>query len=423
MSRTQWLLLALVGAVLVGLGVWLSRSIEWVDVEIPTFASGEAARDRFYAAKQLTRQLGASVTTASSLEQLPPAGATLLLGSQRWRMFPGRDNALQRWVRSGGHLVVLQNAWSASGDVPDWVPMRAVRRRPAGAASQPAAPADDDEDEDAPTAPRSSAGKPAPRGQCAVFDEAMTLAGAFGAPRGYRVCGWPSRLLRARVAARWLLAGADGIVALRVPFGDGDVTTNTLEGSFNNLALLRDDGALAFAAMLQLQRGDAVWFLDEESRPRFLAVLWDHAAPVLLLALLALGLALWRAAARFGPPIAEGAVARRSIGEQVRRTAAFIAAGGGLALQRASVRALDDEARRSIPQFTGLLGTSERSAAIAGRGGGEAAALAAAMAPPARTTPHGLAATIARLEHARRALLRARRRAPFRSSSTDQKPP
>ena len=118
------------------------RSIEWVEVDVPIPPRGEAARDRFYVAKQLARRLGASVTTVRDLERLPPAGATLVIGSRRWNMFPGREAALERWVDAGGHLVVLQSAWSAEGDTPRWVPMRsAPLRRDAPARAAAAAPA------------------------------------------------------------------------------------------------------------------------------------------------------------------------------------------------------------------------------------------------------------------------------------------
>ena len=118
--------------------------------------------------------------------------------------------------------------------------------------------------------------------------------------------------------------------------------------------------------MLQLRAGNLVWFFEDETRDRFLAVLWAHGAPALLLGLAATLLLLWRGSVRFGPLLADPPRARRSIGEQVRRTAAFIAGGGGAALHRAAVRALDDEARRSLAGYTGLVGLGERSEATPG---------------------------------------------------------
>ena len=185
---------------------------------------------------------------------------------------------------------------------------------------------------------------------------------------------------------------------------------------------MRDDGALAFAAMLQLREGDTVWFFDEETRARLLSLLWDHGAAALLLAGAAILLLLWRSGARFGPLLADAARSRRSVGEQVRRTAAFIAAGGGAALHRASVRALEEEARRSIAGYATLLGARERAEAIARTTREDAASLGAAMSPLQRPDRHRLATAIARLERARRALLPDRRRSPRRPSSSDPSP-
>jgi len=81
MTRIGWVMTALTAALVAALVAWFMRSIEWVDVDVPYPARGEAARDRFYVAKQLTRRLGASVTTVRDLERLPPAGATLVIGS------------------------------------------------------------------------------------------------------------------------------------------------------------------------------------------------------------------------------------------------------------------------------------------------------------------------------------------------------
>ncbi|HEV7574727.1 MAG TPA: DUF4350 domain-containing protein [Caldimonas sp.] len=444
MTRGNWLATALAALLLAAVVAWFMRSVEWIDVDVRLPAKGDAARDRFYVAKQLAQHLGAAVTTVHNLERLPPPGATLLIGSHRWNMFPGREAALRRWVDEGGHLVVLQSAWSAEGETPDWVPMRSVRpsrrdasaRAGSAAVASAAAPtsAGAATSAGAPTsagaatpavAPTSAAGGSAALavvpGHCPDFVEPDAIAGAFGAPRHYRVCGLATRTLRAD-APTWLLAGRDGVVAARVPYGRGDITANALEGSFGNGAALRDDGAFALAAILRPQPGSAIWFFDEESRARFLAVLWDHGAPALLLAAAAIALLLWRGGTRFGPLLAEAPRARRSIGEQVRRTAAFIAAGGGAALHRAGVRALEEEARRSIANYAGLLGARERSEAIARTTHGDPVSLAAAMSPLARFDRHSLAAAIGRLERARRALLPDRRRSLQRLLSSDSSP-
>jgi len=416
-GRTGWLLGALAAALVVALGVWLSRSIEWVDVTVPIAPSGEAARDRLYAAKQLAHRLGAEVVTVRNLEKLPPNGATLVLASRRWNMFPGRDAALERWVRDGGHLVALQSAWSADGDAPPWVPIRSRRPpRRDGAASQAAS-----------AVPLSVEGqfeefvrRLAP--PCKVFAEPEGSVGAFGAPRAYRVCGRASRIVRA-AAPTWTLAGDDGGVATRASIGRGDITTNAIERSFDNASVVREDGALAFAAMLQLHPGDRIWFFAEETRTRLSVLLWEHGAPALLLAAAALALALWRNGARFGPPLARRPLARRSVGEQVRRTAAFIARDGGLALHAASVRALEEEARRAIANYAALLSRSERSDAIARKSGIDPAMLAQAMAPPPRPERRSIAASIALLERTRRALAPGRRSFLHRLPSAPANPP
>jgi len=430
-ERNLWAMRALALLLVVALGFWIQRSIEWVDVPMPVPPQGEAARDPFHAAKRLAERLGASVTTVRNFDQLPPPGATLVLASHRWAMFPGREQALERWVRAGGHLVALQRAWSADGQAPAWVQIkssapsrnadnaRSESRAADGAASMPSGVV-------APPAPAASdpfagiARMVAP--PCARYAEPDASEGAFGVPRSYGVCGWPSRILRAS-APRWQLVGASGAVAVRVVVGAGDVTSNAIEGSFNNHALLRDDGALAFAAMLQLAPNDRVWFLVDEARPPLMALLWQHGAPAIALALAALGLALWRSGARFGPRLLDAPLARRSIGEQVRRTAAFVAGGGGAALHAASVRALDDEARRSIANYAGLLARSDRSDAIARKTGDDPAALAAAMAPQPHAGRKRIAAAIHRLERARRVLVAGGHRISHRPASVDASPP
>jgi hypothetical protein len=416
-GRTQWLVGAIVVALTIALAVLIGRAIEWVDVTVPIPPNGEALRDPFYAAKQLARKLGATVTTVRNFERLPPPGSTLVLASPRWAMFPGRDEALQRWVSDGGRLVVLQSFWSATGEAPPWVPIRSSRpprRADPGAAAATAAAA-------AASDPVRALAELA-ASSCKRYAEPDASIGAFGAPRTYFVCARPSFILRAD-APRWQLAGDDGAVAVRVAVGRGDVTSDALEGAFANDALLQRDGALAFAAMLQLGTGDRVWFLVDETRAPFLALLWQHGAPAIVLALAALALALWRSGTRFGPRLLDPPLARRSIAEQVRRTAAFVGRGGGAALHVASIRALEDEARRSIANYAGLLARRDRSDAIARKTGTDPVALAAAMSPMAHPERKSVAAAIHRLEDARRALAAGGRRSLHRPASADASPP
>ena len=433
-----WLLVAalVVGLLVAGIR-WLMQSGEWVEIDVPSSPHGEALRDPLYAAKQLARQLGASVSAPKSFEQLPPDGTTLVLASPRWNMFPGRAAALAQWVERGGRLVLLQSAMSERA-APPWLPLRlAPMRRPTGTAGDGNLPAHDDDEDDEPAAEDTAASaaprppppeSPVPAGlvpgrfatACLYYREPEdTPVFAFGEQRSFQVCGYASRRLLGQRRPEWQIDAPDGSVAMRVPLGRGSVTASTIEGWLNNSAVLRHDAPLAFAAVLQLRPGDVVWFVDEERRERLLALLWSNGKPALLLAAAALCLALWRGGVRFGPLIAEAPRARRSIGEQVRRTAAFIAAGGGLALHRAAVRALEEQARRSVPHYASLTTLDERSGAIARRIGADAAALASAMGAPAPAVRRpALTAAIAVLEHARRALMPARGQAPSASPAS-----
>jgi hypothetical protein len=384
MSASRWWTVALLALTIAG-AVWLARSIEWVDVEQMRPARNEAARDRFYAAKSLVRQLGGQVTAPLGLDVVPPPGATLLLSSSYWHMFPGRDAALRRWVENGGHLVLAEMPFLREQFVPEWVPLRNVQDDTEGAASSPG-----------------FGGRG--RGEaCRRLSEPDTAHAAFDRARSFRVCGFAVTHLEHPVAPQWFVGDRNGTRMARVGLGHGSVTASTMHGSFVNNGIVADDGALAFVAALDLHRGDEVWFVDDETRVPLLRAFASAGLPALLLGAAALLLALWRSGTRFGPIAAEPAAARRSIGEHIRRTAAFIAGGDGAALHRASLQALERDAGRAIVDFVALPTLATRAEAITRLAGGDATALAAAMRPPSRRRT--VAAAIAELERARRSLL------------------
>src|SRR6185437_9664331 len=119
---------------------------------------------------------------------------------------------------------------------------------------------------------------------------------------------------------------------------------------FGNRTLLDGDDAALFVAATQLRRGDAIWFVTEERSASLLWLIWRTGAPVVLLVLAAIVAWLWRAGARFGPPLAPTEAARRSLAEQILGTGQFtLRLGGGQALHAAQIRALRETAERWIP--------------------------------------------------------------------------
>jgi hypothetical protein len=93
--------------------------------------------------------------------------------------------------------------------------------------------------------------------------------------------------------------------------------------------------------------------------------------------------------------------ARRSVAEQIRGTAAFIAHHGGRALHHAQLRALDSCARTRVHGYDALI-VGERAAVLAPLVGVDAHTLARAMNP--ELSKH-LPSALALLETARRRLL------------------
>jgi hypothetical protein len=390
-GRPRRWLVVLLGLVLLAAGiVWLRLRIEWVDVEEAIDAKPEARRDPFYGAKAIVRGVGARVVTAENLATLPAPKATLVLVSRHWDLFPGREAGLRRWVEGGGHLVLAETTWLRQEALPGWMRVVLVREK---------ARADD--------TPSNVRRRPAPSRLAVeacrhLLAEPPDVAPAFDAPRRFRVCGFSAGSLARQDGAAWRLDDGDATRMQRVRVGAGHVSANTVSGAFAGPAIVRGDDALAWAALLALKPGDEVWFVTDEARAPLLATLWQGGSPAIVLAGLVLGVALWRRGARFGPLMTDAKPARRSIGEQVRRTAAFIAArGSGDALLQAARAALDAAARRRVPGYATLADDAARVAAIAAAARVDPARLAAAMAPARGGTGRALA----EIEQVRRALV------------------
>jgi len=401
-----------VALVLGAAGLWLALHTEWVEVRVNDPLTGAALRDNDHRLKQLATRLGAQVSAPANLDRLPPPGATLLLSSTHWNIFPERAQVLRRWVEAGGHLWLPYQ-----GEVDEalaWIPVTWARiPKPKSAVAVPARTAsaaeDDDEDdnEEAPaeptpkTSPAAATAKP----RCPGVGEPADVTPAFGTPRLFDACLYARETLRASVPVQWALHGEHGAVVARVPVGRGSVTVASATMPWGNAQLLNGDNALLAAATLRLQPGQTLWFVQDEARAPLLSFLWSSGTPAVLLGAIALAFALWRGAVRFGPRAAVLPTVRRSVAEQIRGTAEFIRHHGGSALHAAQLRGLHDAARPRIQGFDALI-LGERAQAIAKATGLDAHTLARAMNPELNSALNRHpSAALALIETARRRLL------------------
>jgi len=425
--KSAALIRTLVGLLVLALFGWVVWHTRWEEVEIDDPARGLAATDEYYSLRKVLEGAGATLEVRTALEPMPPADATLVLESSLWDIFPERDARLKAWVENGGHLVVTN--WKANSDDLRWVPLSFVqphrRAKPHDDAASDADDADDDSNDNQ-QAPATRKKPPVNDGQkrlqklldpkqawrdCADFEEtAATSEPAFAPGRVYRGCTYagPLRPLN-HVLPSWQLTSARGTLAMRVAVGRGNVTgVSTIQPVTDNHGLLHGDNGLIAAAILQAAPGRAIWIIGDEAREPLLQWLWHEARTPFLLAMAAIGLALWRLMVRLGPREAVPPQARRSMGEQVRGTGQFIAGSDSRALHAATRKAFEDVARKRVEGWAEL----DDAARIA--------ALAATLQPPnfldqpallaslnigGGATPAQILTATAVLEQARRALL------------------
>lgn len=371
--------------VVAGFIAWIASKTTFVETTVPMPPTGEAARNPFYPAQQLARQLGAEAEW-ERVFTLRRADSVIVLSAYNWSLSRARRERLQRWVEGGGRLVVDS---SLIGDLESFGTWSGITRTPR--IMEP----DEERDENNHEELRELAGQFYPE-SCATLTGPST-------EDGYSVCGIDhSHFLSSARKASWSLSDQSGVHVLRTAVGRGSVTVINAR-PFPRRELFLGDHARLFVHATQLHRGDAVLFLTEENRASLLTLAWRFGAPVIVIGLVMIALALWRASARFGPLLAPMENARRSLAEQIRGTGQFaLRFGGGRSLHAAAVRALRDAAARRISGYDNLQGI-ERVAALARATGVRADELSPALDYSPHS--HSLRNAIAVLETARRRLL------------------
>ena len=358
---------------------WIGSNTEWVDVTVPMPPTGEAAENPFYAAGRFAEALGARSTRDRQFA-VPDRDAVIVLSAWHWDLTETRRYALERWVESGGRLVVAGPLAGGGDEFERWSGVSRRHRPPA---------------------------RPAPgfRAPCQeVKEEPAASSGAFGT-RPRLLCNLDeTSWLTSNRTPGWQLRNESGAQVIRVPVGHGRVTV--VNGTpFQFSQLLAGDHGWLFVAATELRRGDEVHFLTEDDHPSLLTLMWRYGAPAIVLALMAIGFALWRTSARFGPLAQPQSTARRSLAEQIRGTGQFaLRHGDGESLHEAAVRALNEAARRRIPGFAGM-SLADRAGALADVTSFDRHAINAAMHHAGLRGAGELRGTLAFLETARRSVL------------------
>ncbi len=368
----------LVVGVVAVLCIWVARNTYWTDVQIPTPPKGEALTNPFYAAQRVVDALGGRSAWHRSLK-IPPSTSIIILSSWQWNLSERRRVALERWVESGGRLIVDRGLLGGRAEFEQWSGIARIQKQKDNGAD----------------------GQQIPH-PCDRFSEERS-----GIPTDARLhwlCDFDANsTLTTTRTAPWSLRNADGAQVMRVDVGRGSVTV--VNGKpFVERSLFDGDHGWLLVAAADLRRGDDVHFFSEESHLSLLALVWTTGSPIVVLVLVSLGFALWRSSVRLGPlaPVPERA--RRSLAEQIRGTGRFaVRCGDSESLHAACVRALDEAAGRHIAGYSRLL-PRERTASLARLTGIGQDALSEAIHHPGVRRAFELRETIELLETARRAV-------------------
>jgi len=344
---------------------WMATNTSWEDVEVPMPLRGEARTNPTYAAQTLVEKLGAHATRDLVLT-VPPSTSAIVLSRWTWDLSAARRDAIERWVESGGRLVV-DTTVNTGDEFERWSGIGYHFLK------------SDDHDDDQ---------------RCRNVD-------------GHSLCGLEDDFsLTTTRQTQWTLRDPKvGVQVMRVPAGRGSVTI--VNGDLFAYSRLFDgDHGWLLVNAAQLRRGDDVHFLSEGDYPSLLALTWQRGEPVVVLGLALLAFFLWRGAVRFGPFAPATPGARRSLAEQIRGTGQFaLHHGGHESLHAACVRALEEAARRRVAGYS-QLPKRARADAIAGLAGVAGKPLAAAIYNPPPRRAHDLRSAIALIETARRRLSR-----------------
>ncbi len=328
MKQRVIVLLLVLGAVIYA--AWFYSSHEKYTTEQFVGYEGEARFNGFLAAELFLNAVGVNAESRETLvpsQWLPDFGDTIVMRVSGSITAVPERLALRNWIAQGGHLVLLPPYTET--DLSDALLADFnLRLVPVDFDSD-----DDEEVEEVPDETETSA------------DYLVDLPLI-----SYRVEQIED------VAGSVTLSDDIGNIVVRHEYGDGYVTVVSGASLFTNRALDRDDHARLFLDIVDgYISTETVWLVYNADFRSLWARIWQ-AAPLLVIALLAVFLLwLWSAIPRFGPRTVEAPPARRSIVEHVKAAGNFVwRYDGGSQLFEATRAAVLHEAEARHPGISRL---------------------------------------------------------------------
>ena len=303
---------ALGAALALLLGAGFASCFERQTIDVPTPGSAEALRNPYLALGRLLEAMGHEVRFLEgpgSLDELPPAEATLLLTSSRHTLTARRAEPLLAWVRSGGRLITtVHSTWDREERDADPLidPLGLFGYRGGCCDEEDREDQEDEEGEDA------AAEQPEEDGLL-FFERLGQLAGEVdwdvstarfpGLDRPIEVEFLPSIVWsRPGDVASWLVEGEQGVHLVLLDHGSGRVGALTDDRFARNDRIGERDHAELLARLVGSPRAGApVWIVISERWPGVLSQIAKHAAPAAISASILLLGWLWRSLRRFGP--------------------------------------------------------------------------------------------------------------------------
>jgi len=295
-NRPITILALILVLVLTGFGTyWFYQNFSLVEEEVDSGPSPKARENVLLAAERFLAAHSRKVVDQRSLGVLPPATATLIMPGDRFEIGQERAERLLDWVKAGGHLIVKAE-WQSPGIAKpqrDWLlaPFGVMLRTAEGVTEPVCQPLDIDL-ADADNFLRVDLIRNftlVSRGQQQPFE---TVGSEYG-----------NHILRYRV-------GIGVLTILSSHF-------------FENTYISKNDNAALLWHLVRIRPQGEIWMIHSSNMPPLWKWLWQNAWMVVLSSALLFAAWLFTRGQRFGPPIPQPELQRRSLLDHVRASGEF----------------------------------------------------------------------------------------------------